>query len=65
MGDRFVKIQGFIIIPTLAAILGIVVVLSRLPLLQSVGLIAIGGLIIALPNVLATLMWGRYKRRIP
>jgi hypothetical protein len=64
VGDRFIKIQGFVIIPALAIILGLAVALARRPFLYQIALVIIGGLIIALPNVIATLRWGRYLLKI-
>jgi hypothetical protein len=63
VGDRFIKFQGFVLIPILAIILAIAVVLTRRPFLQQITVLVIGAFIIALPNVVATLRWGRYLLR--
>jgi hypothetical protein len=61
VGDRFIKIQGFIVIPILAILLAVAVNFTGCPLLHQLELVVIGGFIVALPNVVATLKWGQYS----
>ena len=63
VGDRFIKVQGFVVVPILAIALAVAVVVTRRPILLQIGLMVIGGFIVALPNVVATLKWGRYLLR--
>jgi hypothetical protein len=65
VGSRFVKIQGFVLIPILGVTLGLAVVLTRQPFLYQIALAVGGSFIIGLPNVAATLRWGRYLLRTP
>jgi len=63
VGDRFIKIQGFVIVPLMLSSSALLVVLTHRPFLYRLALVPIAALIIAFPNVMATLMWGRYLLR--
>jgi hypothetical protein len=63
VGDRFIKIQGFVVIPILVIMFCAAVMLKPRPVSQQIALAILGTLIIAVPNVVATLRWGRYQLR--
>lgn len=63
VGDCFIKIQGFVIVPILGIMLGIAAALTRRPFLHQIALVVVGGVIIGLLNVIATIRWGRYFLR--
>ena len=65
VGDRFIKIQGFVVVPILAIMLGVAIVLTRQPLLYELGMVIVGSFVVAIPCVAATLRWGRYILRGP
>jgi hypothetical protein len=65
VGDRFIKIQGFVVVPILVIMLCAAVMLKPRPVPHQLVLAILCTLILAVPSVLATLKWGRYLLRAP
>jgi len=63
VGNRLVKLQGFVVVPVLALIGGVAVALTGWPWQTKLAVILIAGLALGVPNVLVTLKWGRYATR--
>ena len=63
MGDRLIKIQGFLVIPILGALAGFAIVSSGFTASQKVGLLLLAGIGVGLPNIFVTLKWGQYLLR--
>lgn len=59
-GNAFIKAQGFVIIPALVAVPGILIFLSDLGWSQKAAACVLLVSVVSLTNIIATLVWGRY-----
>jgi len=62
-GNAFIKAQGFFIIPILVAVPAIFILFSDFSRLQNALALFLVVFLVSIPNIFATLRWGRYFRR--